>query len=278
MNPLRLLALTTVLIATCPARAELTKDVEYGRAGGESLKLDAFVPAGPGPFPAVILVHGGGWTSGDKSGGPNKALIAPMQDPLGQAGIAWFSINYRLAPAHQYPACFDDVMTALKWVHAHAAEYRLDPKRIALAGESAGAHLAALAAVRADQDTPVAAVVAFYAPSDLAGLYSPGATLTPNQAALFNRTVADDATLAMLRAASPITYVRPGLPPFLLLHGTADARVPYTQSTTFQSALRAAGVTCDLITIPEGAHGMTGWAAHVPDFKARVVAWLQQRW
>jgi dipeptidyl aminopeptidase/acylaminoacyl peptidase len=166
----------------------------------------------------------------------------------------------------------------LKWVHAHAAEYRLDPKRIVLAGESAGAHLAALAAVRADKTTPVAAVVAFYAPSDLAALYTKGAPLSPNQSALFGRTIADDATLELLRAASPITYVRAGLPPFLLLHGTADARVPYAQSTKLQAALRAAGVTCDLITIPEGAHGMTGWAKQVPDFKARVVTWLNQRW
>src|SRR5213075_2196302 len=87
---------------------------------GESLKLDAYVPEGAGPFPAVILVHGGGWTAGDKSGGPKKALIAPMQEPLERAGFAWFSVNYRLAPKHRYPACIEDVEAAIRWVKSHA--------------------------------------------------------------------------------------------------------------------------------------------------------------
>src|SRR5512133_8806 len=91
------------LAVAATAAAALHPDIEYGRAAGESLRLDAYVPDGDGPFPAVILVHGGGWTAGDKSGGPKKALIAPMQEPLEHAGFAWFSINYRLAPQHSYP-------------------------------------------------------------------------------------------------------------------------------------------------------------------------------
>ena len=256
------------------ACAALHTDIEYGRAGGESLKLDAYVPDGAGPFPTVILVHGGGWTAGDKSGGPRKALIAPMQEPLARAGFAWFSINYRLAPQHPYPACIDDVETAIRWVKAHAAEYRLDPQRIALSGESAGGHLVALAAVRADERTRLAAIVPFYAPSDLAGRVTPGAPLPANYVALFGRTTADESALALLRAASPLSYVKPGLPPFLLVHGNADARVPYDQSTKFQAKLRAAGVRCDLLTIEGGGHGMAGWATVAPDYQERVVAWL----
>ncbi|MEO5961347.1 MAG: hypothetical protein ABIZ49_13710, partial [Opitutaceae bacterium] len=76
--------------------AAVQTDIEYGNAAGESLKLDAYVPEGTGPFPAVILVHGGGWTGGDKSGGPRKGYMAPMHEPLEKAGFAWFSINYRL--------------------------------------------------------------------------------------------------------------------------------------------------------------------------------------
>ncbi len=256
------------------ASAALQTDIEYARAGGESLKLDAYVPDGAGPFPAVILVHGGGWTAGDKSGGPKKALIAPMQAPLERAGFAWFSINYRLAPKYPYPACLEDVETAIRWVKAHAAEYRLDPQRIALSGESAGGHLVALAAVRADARTRLAAIVPFYAPSDLPARVTPGAPLPENYVALFGRTTADESALAALRAASPITHVQPGLPPFLLVHGDADARVPYEQSTKFQARLRAAGIRCDLLTIQGGGHGMAGWATVAPDYKERVVAWL----
>src|SRR3954453_8729817 len=101
--------------------AHLT-DIEYGTAAGESLKLDAYVPDGAGSFPAVILVHGGGWNAGDKSGGPKKGYMAPMHEPLQQAGFAWFSINYRLAPKQPYPACIDDVETAIRWVKANAAK------------------------------------------------------------------------------------------------------------------------------------------------------------
>jgi alpha-L-fucosidase 2 len=268
------LSFALILAVTDLAFGALQTDVEYGNAGGESLKLDAYVPDGAGPFPAVILVHGGGWTAGDKSGGPRKALIAPMQEPLERAGFAWFSINYRLAPKHRYPACIDDIETAIRWVKKHASEYRVDPKRIALSGESAGGHLVALAAVRADESTRLAAIVPFYGVFDLAARVKPGEPLMPNYTALFGRETADAQAIALLREASPITQVKAGLPPFLLLHGTADNRVPFDQSLRMQARLREAGVPCELITIKEGAHGMTGWPALAPDFKDRVVAWL----
>src|SRR5215208_1144068 len=111
----KLLLLLLVARFTGAARADLQTDIEYGTAAGESLKLDAYVPEGAGPFPAVILVHGGGWNAGDKSGGPKKGYMAPMHAPLEKAGFAWFSINYRLAPKHPYPACIEDVETAIRW-------------------------------------------------------------------------------------------------------------------------------------------------------------------
>ncbi len=157
--------------SAAPASADTVRlDVEYGRAGGERLLLDAWVPPGPGPHPAVILVHGGGWTTGDKSGNGRGAFMVPLHAPLQRAGFAWFSINYRLAPKHRFPACVEDVETAIRWVKAHAAEFRVDPRRVALSGESAGGHLVALAAVRADASTRLAAVIPFYAPLELYNL------------------------------------------------------------------------------------------------------------
>ena len=186
------------------AQSAVQTDIEYGRAAGESLKLDAYVPEGAGPFPAVILVHGGGWTTGDKNGGARKGFMYPMHAPLEKAGFAWFTINYRLAPAHRYPACIEDVETAIRWVKANAAKYRIDARRIALSGESAGGHLVALAAVRADASTRLAAIVPFYGVFDMVAMTTPNEPLRRNFAALFDRQTIDDATRAILREASPL--------------------------------------------------------------------------
>lgn len=271
-----LLVLCSIFVIACVASAARHLDIEYANVAGESLKLDAYVPDGAGPFPAVVLVHGGGWTAGDKSGGPKKALIAPMHEPLERAGFAWFSINYRLAPKHRYPACIDDVETAIRWVKAHAAEFRIDPQRIALSGESAGGHLVALAAMRADESTRLAAIVPFYGVFDLAARVKPGEPLMPNYIALFGRNTADEPMLALLREASPLMHVRPGLPPFLLVHGTADSRVAFEQSIAMQAALKSAGVACELLAIQGGEHGMAGWKAVAPDYRERVVEWLRR--
>ena len=135
--------LSALLLTILPlvARGELRTDIEFAKAGDVSLTLDAFVPEGAGPFPTCILVHGGGFTKGDKT-----SFIKPLFEPLSKAGFAWFTINYRLAPAHRWPACLDDVETAIRWVRTHAKEYKVDPARIALIGESAGGHLVALLA------------------------------------------------------------------------------------------------------------------------------------
>jgi alpha-L-fucosidase 2 len=270
------LLLSALVLFSWSLRAERQVDIEYGTAGGRSLKLDASVPEGKGPFPAVILIHGGGWSAGDKSGGKNRALIAPMEDPLSQAGFAWFSINYRLAPTYRYPACIEDVETAIMWVKAHAGEFRIDTNRLALAGESAGAHLAALAAVRAGPATHVQAVVAFYGPFGLMNRLAPDAPLVPSLATLIGYSNYTAEAASLIRAASPITYVRPGLPPFLLIHGTADTKVDYAQSLNLQARLKAVGVPCDLITIDKGAHGMGGWEPLHPGFKTEVAEWLKR--
>lgn len=259
--------------STRPA-ATITRDVIYGTAGGVSLRLDAAMPDSPGPHPAVVLVHGGAWQAGDKT------HFRSLFEPLSRAGYAWFSINYRLAPKFKYPACVDDVETAMKWVKAHAAEYNVDPDRIALLGESAGGHLVELVAARAPANSAVrpAAVVALYAPSDLPALadanINRGMDVTPILKALFGRTEIDAAAIELLKAASPLTYVKAGLPPFLLLHGTADVLVPIGQSVAFQTACQAVGVPCELVTVRNGPHGMMLWNLIDPSYKDRILAFL----
>src|SRR5258708_6196600 len=95
--------------STLTARAELKTDIEFANAGEVNLTLDACVPDGAGPFRTCIMVHGGGFTKGDRT-----SFIKPLFEPLGKAGFAWFTINYRLAPTHRWPACLDDVETAIR--------------------------------------------------------------------------------------------------------------------------------------------------------------------
>jgi acetyl esterase len=237
-----------------------------------SLTLDASVPDGSGPFPTAILIHGGGFTGGTK-----QSFITPLFGPLTDAHFTWFTINYRLAPAHRYPDCVDDVETAIRWVKDHAKEYKVDTRRIAIIGESAGGYLVSDVGVLGKGKTRVAAVVSFYGPHDLEfQITGKDGKLPSSLGALFNVSELNDATWKTLRDASPIKYVKPGLPPFLLLHGTADEQVPYEQSPRFQKALRDAGDTCDLITIPGGRHGMGSWDAAHPEYKQQVVDWLRK--
>jgi alpha-L-fucosidase 2 len=268
------------LAAVAGAASELQRDVVYGEAAGEVLRLDARIPDGPGPFPVAILVHGGGWSGGDKAGSDqpgNGADITAWFAPLDAAGFVSFSINYRLAPQHRWPACLDDVQTAIRWAKAHAAEYHGDPRRIALFGHSAGGHLVCLAATVAGADTQVQAVVGYAPVTDLVADTAVRGGLSASLQKLHALPREPSATsLAILRETSPIHHVRPGLPPFLLVHGDADKTVPYQQSLAFRAKLRGAGVTCDLITIPHGPHGLGTWSQLAPGYTAELVAWLRR--
>lgn len=273
MKPALAFFLATTLATA--SHAGLTTDIEYAKVANESLKLDAYQPEGPGPFPAVILVHGGGWRNGDKSGGPKKGSIVPLFEPLQKAGFAWFSIDYRLAPKHTYPACIEDVEAAIRWIKAHATEYHVDRKRIALLGESAGGHLVALAAVRADDSTRVAAVVPFFGVFDMTSFANRTGAPDSAIAMLFGHEP-DESIMPVLREASPITQVKSGLPHFLLLHGDADCTVPLEQTVRFLAKLRDVEVPSDLIVVPNAPHGMRTWTTFMPDYRERIVAWLEK--
>lgn len=262
------------LCTTITVQAELRKDIEFAKPNGVSLTLDASVPAGKGPFPTVIIVHGGGFTRGDK-----QTFVPPLFEPLTKAGFAWFTINYRLHPQAQFPSNLEDVEAAIRWVKAHAQEYKVDLKRLVLMGESAGSALVSYAGVRAKADTRVAAVVPFYGVHDWAlrlqqereGKVGPSVWREA-----FNIPKDDDPKLQQrLREVSATTFIKKGLPPFLLIHGTADKQVNYQQSVEFQKKLRAAGNLCDLITVEGAEHGM-GIITKYPDTQIKMIAWLKQ--
>ncbi len=245
-------------------------DIEFAKAGDVILTLDAFVPEGDGPFATCILVHGGGFTKGDK-----QTFIKPLFEPLAKAGFAWFTINYRLAPQHQWPACAEDVASAIKWVKAHASEYKVDMKRIALIGESAGGHLVSWAGVTSEGETRVAAVVPFYPPHDLVVQVKMRNALG-GLGGLIGMDDLNDAALKKLADISPINHIKPGLPPFLQIHGDKDVTVPISQSVNFEAKMKTAGNACETITISGGIHGMGGWEKLGSDYQVQMIAWLRK--
>jgi len=248
-------------------------NIQYGEAGGEKLLLDAHVPDGAGKFPVALIVHGGGWMGGDR-----EKDIVPVLAPFA-TNFTWFTISYRLAPTDHWPACYEDVQTAIRWVKKHAPEFKGDPNRIALIGYSAGGHLVTFAGTRGKGDTRVQAVVALAPPTDLVADNERRGGLSTSMRALFNydTTNITHRVRAVLKRNSPLTYVKRGLPPFLILQGSADKTVPAPQSLAFQKALEAAGVDCDLIMIPEGQHRIADWSQFDPDWQKKLVAWLNKK-
>lgn len=245
-------------------------DIPYGEANGQKLLLDAHVPGGRGPFPILLIVHGGGWDAGDKEGD-----IVPVFAPFA-TNFTWFTINYRLAPANHWPACFDDLQTAVHWIKQHGTEYKGDPDRIALLGYSAGGHLVTLAGTFAAADLHVQAIVGMAPPTDLVWDNERRGGLSRSMCNLFDygTTNITDERRTTLKRYSPLTYVKPGLQPFLLIQGSADRTVPCRETTHFMAALRDAGVPCDLLVITNGQHRIAAWSDFNADWQGQLARWL----
>jgi alpha-L-fucosidase 2 len=124
-------------------------------------------------------------------------------------------------------------------------------------------------------DTRVAAVVPFYAPHDLVVQVKRRNALG-GLGGLIGSEEMSDATMQKLAEISPMNHIKPGLPPFLQIHGDADTTVPITQSVTFEAKMKAAGNSCETITIPGGIHGMGGWEKLGSDYQAKLIEWLRK--
>ncbi|MBK9171087.1 MAG: M20/M25/M40 family metallo-hydrolase [Bryobacterales bacterium] len=248
----------------------LKPDIPFVTEGALTLTLDAYVPAGDGPFPAAIIVHGGGFTRGDK-----QTFVKPLFEPLAAGGVAWFSINYRLAPAHRYPAPVDDVISAVKWVRTNAARFNVDPEKVVLIGESAGGHLVSMVGTR---KLPVKGVVAFYAPHDLAHLTQKRGAVSEGLSGLLGVKDLSPASMKALAAASPIAAIHRDLPPYLLLHGTRDEQVPHEQSERMCEAIAKAGGACDLSLVEGAAHGVGGWdrTPGFREYRKVMLEWIER--
>jgi alpha-L-fucosidase 2 len=276
---LRFLFLALLTAAVVFSGAKSQDGLVYGEAGGETLTMDYYPPAGPGPHPVAIIIHGGGFVRGTSKNN-SEAYCA---DFLAPAGYAVFSINYRLAPKFPYPAMVEDVQRAIRYIRRNAKKWDADPGRIALVGGSAGGYLSNMAGIL---DAPgikgakdpvdrasarVQAVVTLFGPSDFRG-QTPSDGLKQLLAPLIEKNGLE----AALAEASPVTHFGYAAPPFLLIHGDRDQAVPLAQSTHLQAALKANGVRCDLIIIPHGPHATGKWhtVPGVPDWERQMVEWL----
>lgn len=242
-----------------PARnIKITRDVEYGRAGDRSLKLDIYQPNKPSSelLPVIVWIHGGGWRGGNKSSG---GRIRPFVQSGKYVGV---SVGYRLSGEAKWPAQIHDCKAAIRWVRANASKYGIDKDRIGLWGSSAGGHLVSLLGTSSDikelegkngspdATTNVKCVVDYCGPTDLT-VFKHGAL---DQ--LFGKPFKE--RQAEAKAASPANYVTKDDPPILIVHGTKDNVVPISQAQLFYDKLKKAGVDVTFVKMENGGHGIGG--------------------
>ena len=237
----------------------LQEDIVYKKVNNISLKLDVYTPDGEGPFPTVIFVHGGGLRGGKKS----NSRMSSIGKDLIHANYSWISIDYRLYPQAHFPDPILDVESAIRFVKTNARKYKVDVKRIVLMGSSAGGYLVSYVAVSNSKDTRVAAVVPLWGVYDYTERYEKGMQDKKfiNDSLFwrdfFNVPVNGSKELFFdeMRGASTTTIIKNGLPPFLLVHSTSDSTVNYMQAVRFCDKMKAAGNTCELITVQNAKHG-----------------------
>ncbi len=246
--------------------ADVTRDIVYRTAGKSELKLDLYTPRNSAkPFPVIVWIHGGGWSSGSKDDCPAIFFL-----PKGYAAV---SVQYRLTQEAPFPAQIEDCKAAIRWLRANAAKHKLDPDRIGVWGASAGGHLAALLGTAGDAkqfetgehlqySSQVQAVCDWFGPADLTAIAARtgplGREISGPLTALLGGPVEQKKDLA--KQASPVTYVDKEDPPFLICHGDADPLVPLSQSQALEKALKKAGVEVELVVVKGAGHGFVDMA------------------
>lgn len=254
--------------STSPAVEPTTADIEYAKVGQHRLSLDLYQPRNTEqPSPLIIWVHGGAWRSGSKADVPVAQLVGE--------GFAIASVDYRLSPVAEFPAQVHDIKAAIRFLRAHAAEYKLDPSRFAVAGSSAGGHLAALVGVTSGDEalegtvgeflpesSDVQAIASFYGASNLQTILSQSTphglrVRVPALQLLLGGQPEEKPALAQL--ASPVVHVDADDPPLLLIHGDQDPQMPLAQSHELRAAYEQYDLPVQLQIVEGGVHGGAGF-------------------
>jgi acetyl esterase/lipase len=277
-----------------PPRRGRSGELEYDNIvyscepGYRPLFLDLRVPqAGEAPHPLIVWVHGGGWIYGSRRRLPPHLHENGVHDQMLGAGYAVASVDYRLAREAGFPGMLLDLKAAIRWLRGHAAEFDVDPERVVLWGESAGAHLAVMAALctkldgagrtgeHLEQSEVPRAVVDWYG-RDLTAMAQLDLTADSEESG-----VTDDHPAAVLQQhgtwtyadLSATTFVRRDVPPIFVAHGTDDRIVPVDQSRELVRQLREVGADVDYLEVP-GADHVWRDAPSVPDIVAASLAFV----
>jgi len=233
-------------------RVTVEEGVVFGTGGGRELRCDIYTPPGaPKNAPSVLLVHGGGWSSGDRSQLRGYGIL------LGRQGFVCVASEYRLSGEAHWPAQIHDVKAALRWMRANHERLGIDPQRIAISGNSAGGHLVLMAGGTPNVaefegeggnpgvDTSVAAVLSFYPPTDL----------SPQKlGAAIAALMGPDASAEAVKGASPVTWANKDFPPTAFFHGTKDDLVAATESLRMYELLIRAGASAELHIYADEPH------------------------
>ena len=268
-----------------PMGCRVIRDVDYVGKSEVRQTLDIYLPPqrDEQAVPLVVWIHGGGWRRGSKRN-------PPAVDQLLQRQVAVASIEYRLTDQATFPAQIHDCKAAIRFLRKNAKTLGINPERFAAWGASAGGHLVALVGTSGDVEalegrlgvtgvsSRVQWVCDWFGPTELEkmnaqagenGQLDHDAADSPESTLLGGPV---QSRIKQARQASPLTYITPDDPPFLIMHGSADRLVPLAQSQALHNGLRAAGVGSRLIVVPDGGHGSWG-----PEYRKRAVDYLVQR-
>ena len=274
--------------------ARVDENVVYAMRGGLAMLLDVHYPERPNGV-GIVFIPGSGWHA------PLAYAAAPLKasgfakqyvPPLTEAGFTVFVINHRAAPRYAYPAALEDAQRAVRYVRGNADRFGIDADRIGGVGGSSGGHLISMLGVLdggGDPSNPDAveresaklqAIFARAAPTNFTrfvGRFSSASVASLLRMRLGARDAANSPESRTYWEASPSAYVTPDDPPFLLIHGTADERVPFTQSKEFAARLQAEGIEADLVAVPDGGHGPSfPGATDPPDYLRLMVTFFEK--
>lgn len=274
---------TTTLPVELGAASDLTAtygvkaNIPYVTTDSGPERLDVYRHMKPGSYPTLLYIHGGGWRTGSKD------QYSLWFEPFLLLGWNVVNIDYRLSNVARAPAAVEDSVCALRWVIHNAKQYGFDTSRIVVMGHSAGAHLALMTGMVPeeagfDKNCPgpeplkVTAIIDWFGVSDVADLLH-----EPNKRDYATQWIGDSPeSQARAKQVSPLTYIREGLPPTIIIHGDKDPFVPYEQAVHLHDALVAAKVPTEFVTVPGGKHGNYGSGpthdayAHILDFLKRA--------
>lgn len=255
---------------TPPAGIRMEKDVSYIPDGDAAQKLDIYLPVKTPekPLPLIVHIHGGGWRGGSKF----PCGVANMVPQ----GYIVASIEYRFSQKAIFPAQIQDCQAAIRWLRAHSKQYNIDTNKVGVVGGSAGGHLSALVGTSGgkkafppiggneEQSDKVQCVCDIFGPADFSTVVQQAAD-DKNVKNIFQFNTPNDPYSGLIGtklddkpkadAVSPVHYISADTPPFLILHGTHDALVPYAQSVQLEAALKEKSIPVWLQTLPGSGHG-----------------------